>query len=709
MLHEKPVLVAFAVTQRPTSAVKSTLPLNAGARRTISPAAASTSSTDSAIGTTSPSSASSVSPAAHDLHNNGALLHVAFAIQPDDSDQGIEIVELNVVDLDTDIAQIAHRIGPQALLIATTEDLRQVLHPIAALHATRHCNVGETMDSTLRQRLPPVFNQFVSVDTLPDNRHGAEHYAQMSTVDRCRAVLDIVNEKNLDLLNHVETINEGYIPYVNFDRRIDSSLVVRTRGLPWQASDEDIALFFSGLNIAPGGIALCLGSEGRRNGESLVCFECNAHRELALRRHRNFLHNRYIEVYRSTGEEFLRVAVGSDSEALRFVCRDAAMIIRMRGLPFDCTENEIREFFGSDGEPGIMDDGVMFVNRPDGRPTGDAFVLFVDDEAGRRALTKHKNRIGIRYIELFRTTQAEVQQIINRIQQRPSPNPTVQTATGNGLATPIVSFPTAVSQPPTVFPANRRDCLRMRGLPYEAKPEQIAEFLGPHAKQIVDQGIHMIFNNQGTPSGEAFIQMKSEVAASLAAMNTHNKNMEIGKKKRYIEVFQCSLDEMSGVLNPLASLPNQIGLGLNAAQLLQLANAGLLPGNLGIPHQLAALRGIPPTSVYAQAPLSQANNPHLSLPLGFPNAAIANSGHQLNLFAGMQNFAGLANGAGQLPQLQMFGNDPHLYAPNAQIQQQMMLDAAGMYPQLPVMPGFDLAAAAAALQQAALVPTGSQR
>ena len=57
-------------------------------------------------------------------------------------------------------------------------------------------------------------------------------------------------------------------------------------------------------SLFSGGIALCLGNEGRRNGESLVCFECNAHRELALRRHRNFLHSRYIEVYRATAEEF---------------------------------------------------------------------------------------------------------------------------------------------------------------------------------------------------------------------------------------------------------------------------------------------------------------------------------------------------------------------------------------------------------------------
>lgn len=50
------------------------------------------------------------------------------------------------------------------------------------------------MDSTLRQRLPPVFSQYVSVDTLQESRLTSEHYAQMSTVDRCRAIMGVVNE-----------------------------------------------------------------------------------------------------------------------------------------------------------------------------------------------------------------------------------------------------------------------------------------------------------------------------------------------------------------------------------------------------------------------------------------------------------------------------------------------------------------------------------
>ncbi len=57
------------------------------------------------------------------------------------------------------------------------------------------------------------------------------------------------------------------------------------------------------------------------------------------------------------------------------------------------------------------DDGVLFVRRPDGRATGDAFVLFSREEDAEVALKKHKEVIGSRYIELFRSTTAEVQQV----------------------------------------------------------------------------------------------------------------------------------------------------------------------------------------------------------------------------------------------------------------------------------------------------------
>ena len=57
------------------------------------------------------------------------------------------------------------------------------------------------------------------------------------------------------------------------------------------------------------------------------------------------------------------------------------------------------------------EEGVLFVHQADGRATGDAFVLFASDDDVSRALSKHKQCIGTRYIELFKSTAAEVLQV----------------------------------------------------------------------------------------------------------------------------------------------------------------------------------------------------------------------------------------------------------------------------------------------------------
>jgi len=113
----------------------------------------------------------------------------------------------------------------------------------------------------------------------------------------------------------------------------------------------------------------------------------------------------------------------------------------------------------------------------------------------------------------------------------------------------IASLPHVPLIPQQLLPSgSRKDCIRLRGLPYEAQVEQILEFLGEHAKNIVFQGVHMVYNAQGQPSGEAFIQMDSEQSALLAAQQRHHRYMIFGKKQRYIEVFQCSVDDMNLVL-----------------------------------------------------------------------------------------------------------------------------------------------------------------
>lgn len=40
----------------------------------------------------------------------------------------------------------------------------------------------------------------------------------------------------------------------------------------------------------------------------------------------------------------------------------------------------------------------------------------------------------------------------------------------------------------------QRDCIRLRGLPFETTVTDIVTFLGEHSRDIISQGVHLIYN-----------------------------------------------------------------------------------------------------------------------------------------------------------------------------------------------------------------------
>ncbi|CAG5099177.1 Oidioi.mRNA.OKI2018_I69.XSR.g16321.t2.cds [Oikopleura dioica] len=104
-------------------------------------------------------------------------------------------------------------------------------------------------------------------------------------------------------------------------------------------------------------------------------------------------------------------------------------------------------------------------------------------------------------------------------------------------------------QPPMIPDDEVRNCVRLRGMPYSATLEDIMNFLGESSQFILPAGVHMVLNQQGRPSGDAFIQLQAPEFASRVALDVnkggcHKKHMG----ERYVEVFQCSGDEMNLVL-----------------------------------------------------------------------------------------------------------------------------------------------------------------
>ncbi|XP_048887005.1 epithelial splicing regulatory protein 2 isoform X3 [Brienomyrus brachyistius] len=452
-------------------------------------------------------------------------------------------------------------------------------------------NAGPVKDLTLDSML-----QYLGSPSLAEQTVGVCEVKKMVVI-----ILHLLSDPYNRKFTSFETVNYKFESGAcSKTEAVDNETVIRARGLPWQSSDQDIARFFKGLNIAKGGVALCLNAQGRRNGEALVRFVSPEHRDLALERHKHHMGSRYIEVYKATGEEFLKIAGGTSNEVAQFLSKENQVIIRMRGLPFTATPEDVLGFLGSDSPVTDGDEGLLFVRYPDGRPTGDAFVLFACEEYAQNALKKHKHILGKRYIELFRSTAAEVQQVLNRYVSAPListlPPP------------PMVPVP-VLATPPFLPASSTRDCVRLRGLPYSATIEDILEFMAEHTVDIKPHGVHMVLNQQGRPSGDAFIQMKAADRAFMVAQKCHKKMM----KDRYVEVFQCSAEEMSfvlmgGTLNrsglspppcklPCLSPPTYAAFPATAAALLPATEAALYQ-----PPLLATPRATqPPTPANAPA------------------------------------------------------------------------------------------------------------
>jgi epithelial splicing regulatory protein 1/2 len=154
----------------------------------------------------------------------------------------------------------------------------------------------------LRKEFVSVVNCSVSQDTLTVETMAAmlgvpAPNAQDSALRTVTTMASILQRLSTDghVLHQPETIATNLLQGIRSKgEKVDGNCVVRARGLPWQASDTDIAHFFLGLNIAPGGVALCLSSQGRRNGEALVLFDSVAHRDMALKRHKHALCSSHI-------------------------------------------------------------------------------------------------------------------------------------------------------------------------------------------------------------------------------------------------------------------------------------------------------------------------------------------------------------------------------------------------------------------------------
>jgi len=179
-----------------------------------------------------------------------------------------------------------------------------------------------------------------------------------------------------------------------------SQYVIRMRGLPYSATDEDVMEFFD--IPRPTGIHLIKDDLGRPSGEGFVEFATEVDAIAAMAKHRHHMGHRYIELFRSSPEELMR-ALGLTTgwyNSRNGGSQPKSTCILMRGLPYSCTESDITKFFQEiDVTP------IRIHRKADG---AEAYVEFYSISDTDKAMTRHRNYIGRRYIELFRVTYEDM-------------------------------------------------------------------------------------------------------------------------------------------------------------------------------------------------------------------------------------------------------------------------------------------------------------
>ncbi|CAK9214221.1 unnamed protein product [Sphagnum troendelagicum] len=203
-------------------------------------------------------------------------------------------------------------------------------------------------------------------------------------------------------------------------------------------------------------------------------------------------------------------------------------VVRLRGLPFNCSDGDVFEFFAG------LDVVDVLLVRKQGRFSGEAFVVLGVPVQVEYALQKNRHNMGRRYIEVFRCKKQDYYHAVaadvadpckrsdDLLPSRPMP--------------PIIS--SVIMKP---FRSGKEHLkhtgvLKLRGLPFSASKRNVIEFF--RGFSLAEENVHIVVHGDGRATGEAFVEFSSTLEAK-AAMN--KDKMTLGS--RYVEIFPSSHEE----------------------------------------------------------------------------------------------------------------------------------------------------------------------
>ncbi|KAL4577782.1 hypothetical protein LXL04_013895 [Taraxacum kok-saghyz] len=200
-------------------------------------------------------------------------------------------------------------------------------------------------------------------------------------------------------------------------------------------------------------------------------------------------------------------------------------VVRLRGLPFNCTDTDIFKFFS-----GLEILDVLLVNKS-GRFSGEAFVVFTRPMQAELALQKDHQNMGRRYVEVFKCKKQDYYNAVAgevRYDHNNNNNNNSNSNSNNSNNNNDYYYCYNGGSPPRSKRFQDKDqmeyteILKLRGLPFS----------------VVEGKVFIACRPDGKATGEAYVEFETVEEAKEAMVK--DKKM-IGS--RYVELFPSTPDE----------------------------------------------------------------------------------------------------------------------------------------------------------------------
>ncbi|KFO74062.1 RNA-binding protein 12B, partial [Cuculus canorus] len=366
------------------------------------------------------------------------------------------------------------------------------------------------------------------------------------------------------------------MPKSSYQSRKDShpfnpdDLYLFLRGIPYSATEDEVRAFLCGIHVD--GVILIKHRNGLNNGNCLVKFATPGDALEGLKRHRQYMGQRFIEISPSTEERWIEYGgrVDMPNEMDHFFCEDHSprssgymhlrkhshsrsprrqrtrsrsppsqeYYIHLRNLSINVEKRDLRAFF-SDLDIGSKQ--IKLLTDKHQRRTRDAFVMLRSERDYQAALECHRNFLLNRPVYIFPISRKSMLKIIDSCERKRS-----QDRDHSGQAVSEKSYREGHSGPKT--------CVYVRNFPFDVSKIEVQKFFGRF--DIHEDDIYLLCDDKGVGLGEAIVRFKSEEQAMKAESLNRRRFLgtevlirlisEEQMQKFGVNVPLCAPNEMQG-------------------------------------------------------------------------------------------------------------------------------------------------------------------